>query len=185
MQQTPPPGVLSYNQGGTNHTFAASEEICSECHESITAEEVESVVESEMELLEKTLYAAIKAQIEAQLDAGAKVALGGDVITPSHKITVSGWGSSRGRQAVTVTADDGVDPVVSYSGRINGIEFDGVDFSGTSEQAQVIVKSGWNYMMALNDKSHGIHNAEFVNRMLGAAQSRMNLTDFTAITKLP
>ena len=30
---TPPPDVLSYNQGGTNHTFRASKEICATCHE--------------------------------------------------------------------------------------------------------------------------------------------------------
>jgi hypothetical protein len=32
MKKTPPPDVLSYNQGGSNHTFFASEEVCIECH---------------------------------------------------------------------------------------------------------------------------------------------------------
>ena len=33
MEQTPPPDLLSYNQGGLNHTFYAVIDICGRCHE--------------------------------------------------------------------------------------------------------------------------------------------------------
>ena len=45
MQATPPPDIISYNRSGTNHTFYASKDICSDCHAVMTAADVQGPIE--------------------------------------------------------------------------------------------------------------------------------------------
>ncbi len=76
MEKTPPPDLLSYNQGGTNHTFFASEEICSQCHgEGLTAEGVQTAVQAtldELEALQEEALLALIAEVTANHPPGVR-----------------------------------------------------------------------------------------------------------------
>ena len=62
MEKTLPPDILSYNRGGTNHTFAADPNICSQCHgdNSVTADNIDTIITGYMDDLTAALGAAWK-----------------------------------------------------------------------------------------------------------------------------
>ena len=92
MQKTDPPAVLSYNLSGTNHTFAPSRTICSQCHNGLDADGVQTAVETELAELKSAVEAAIVRLYSASL---------GGATTVSY---------SAGRSP-TVTYDDGTTEV--------------------------------------------------------------------------
>ena len=58
MVETPPPDDLSYNQGGTNHTFFASRNICSDCHSPyLVADDIQNGVQHLLDQLEDVIAA--------------------------------------------------------------------------------------------------------------------------------
>jgi hypothetical protein len=63
MEATDPPPDLSYNEGGTNHTFFASDEICSECH-GFDAGSVQGPVEISLGILQGDIEEALLALIK-------------------------------------------------------------------------------------------------------------------------
>jgi len=117
MEETDPPDDLAYNQGGTNHTFYASPEICSECHASINAEDVQGPVETLLEELQGDIEGAWLALI-TELTNGSKkkdgkiVNLNDEAIISSRNIgdiQEIVFGETRGRQALTVVFTDGTE----------------------------------------------------------------------------
>lgn len=61
MEATAPPDLLSYQQGGTNHTFFASPDICAKCHgESFTADGVQDGFEAAAAELKELLETALR-----------------------------------------------------------------------------------------------------------------------------
>ena len=64
MVTTDPPAELSNNLAGTNHTFTASKEICSQCHITLTADTVQSTVHASLTQLSGLILSALKADIE-------------------------------------------------------------------------------------------------------------------------
>ena len=74
MVQTPPPPVLSYNLGGTNHTFFASPEICSDCH-SFGIDVVQGPIAANLATLQGGIEDAIVA-LMAQLIEGSGTGAG-------------------------------------------------------------------------------------------------------------
>jgi hypothetical protein len=132
MEQTPPPPQLSYNQGGTNHTFYASEDICSKCH-SFTAEEVLGSVETNLEALETLIEESwynvmVNVTAEPQKVKGQKtpperfVNLDGEAIISSLNIGDVDkiiFGETSGRQALTVIFIDGTEVGPIRLGDIN------------------------------------------------------------------
>ena len=69
--------IISYQQGGTNHTFYASKDICSKCHATITADDVQGPVEAKLLTLTGALDQALSDLLRAQLTLGNKIDLGG------------------------------------------------------------------------------------------------------------
>ncbi|MHC4422674.1 MAG: hypothetical protein ACYS1E_19075, partial [Planctomycetota bacterium] len=105
MEQTPPPDDLSYNGGGTNHTFYARTDICGNCHgPSINAEVIQAtthiLLEDLADLVEQGLYDLIAEQI----GLGYVIDLNGETqITDPADILEIVFGEYRGRQSMTIT----------------------------------------------------------------------------------
>jgi hypothetical protein len=189
MRQTPPPDLLSYNLGGTNHTFLASRDICSECHASITAEEVQSATRTQMSFLAASLEGKLAEMITAYVGAGDNVTLT-DMTDPADEdidlpdrtltgadtVTVANYADSHGRQAVDVTVDDGVNPPVTGHLQLRRILVNTDNNivthlgNGNSGPGETLAKAGWNYLMAVNEHSFGIHNPTFSLQILSGAQ---------------
>ena len=170
MEKTPPPPVLSYNLGGTNHTFFASTEICSECH-TFSADDVQGQVAPKFAALKDGIEAAILAIMAQQIDAGNSIDLNGDAtITDVADIEEIEFGETRGRQAITVTFTDDttVGPVglnsvdvINGDGDVLGELYDFAD--------EKLPKAGWNWNLINNDGTLGVHNFFFVRDVLDAS----------------
>jgi len=114
MVKTPPPDLLAYNQGGTNHTFFASTEICVQCHPTLPGEDpivdlVQEEVGDKLIELEGLIEAAILQVITEQVAAGNSIDLNGTTIDATNVANIAeiAFEESRGRQAITVTFTDG------------------------------------------------------------------------------
>jgi hypothetical protein len=174
MVQTPPPDVLSYNQGGTNHTFFASATICSNCHGEIEAEGLQTAFDANASVLKEMIEDALLTLIEDQITAGNTIMVPGDTadveIADAATIESIDFGEARGRQAMTITLTDGT---VLGPSRMNDITVwdatpaeigDLYDFAD-----ERLIKAGWNYNLANNDGSRGVHNPPFVFGFIDAS----------------
>ena len=169
MQKTDPPDILSYNLGGTNHTFFASPDICSECH-TFTIEVVQDQIAPRLTTLQDGIEAAILAIMEQQIAAGNTIDLNGTTVADAADIAEIVFGETRGRQAITVTFTDattvgpvGVNSVdvVDSMGDVLGSLYDFTDDN--------LPKAGWNYSLINTDKSLGVHNFLFTRDVLDAS----------------
>lgn len=173
MESTPPPADLSYQLGGTNHTFFASNTICSKCHSNISTADVQHVVEGKIETLKAEIERAIKETLQAQLQAGKTIKLGtaatAPTLTLASDVVSVAFSDASGRQAIAVTRADGTTvPAVG----LNSVKV--VSPSGTSAEFYAvadpnIAKAGWNLLTVETDGSKGVHNPGFVNSALDVA----------------
>jgi hypothetical protein len=169
MVQTPPPDLLSYNQGGANHTFFASEDICAECHdEQIDAESLERAFEVGVEELQGLIEEALSNLISDLTAAGNTIDLDGErTITAVAEIADIEFGESHGRQAITVTFTDGAVVGPLRMSDINVVDGEGVVLGELYDFAdERLIKSGWNWNLVNNDGSKGFHNVPFVDTIL-------------------
>ncbi len=172
MEQTPPPDLLAYNLGGTNHTFFARADICATCHgDSITADMTQGSFGTKSEELKGLIEGALLNLIAEQIDSGSTVDLNGEaVIASTDEIAFLDFGEYHGRQAVTVNFADGtvVGPVAVNS--VNVLDGDGAELGELYDFASdEMIKAGWNYNLGQNDRSMGVHNPSFVTAFLDAA----------------
>jgi len=172
MVATPPPDILSYNQGGTNHTFFAASTVCASCHSEIeNSENLASAFEATSSVLKETIEAALLDLIGTVIDDGNTIDLNGEaVIVSSASIGNIEFGEFRGRQSITVTfnSGDAFGPirlndvaVIDDSDMVIGELYDFADAR--------LIKAGWNWNLAHNDGSEGAHNPTFVFSFLDAA----------------
>ncbi len=77
MELTPPPAELSYNLSGTNHTFEASLDVCSECHGAFDGGTLKEQFEMSMEELEAAILARLYQEIGVLLGSGYTVQING------------------------------------------------------------------------------------------------------------
>ncbi len=169
MELTPPPDVLSYNQGGTNHTFAASDEICANCHgAAFDPEGVRSAFEANLDALQALVEDAIFDLIADLIAAGNTIDLNGmGTITDAADIVDIEFGEARGRQAITVTLVGVPDPIGPL--RMTDVDVLGPDAGELYDTADDrLPKAGWNYNLVHNDGSHGFHNPDFALQVLDA-----------------
>jgi hypothetical protein len=182
MKSTPPPPVLSYNQGGSNHTFFAEKELCGECHsENLQAGDVQDGIHYLLEVVEEMLEAEYAAIMEQQIDSGNRIDLNGTVfIEDAADIGEIQLTESRGRQALAVTVS-GMPVSARGLHQINVQEWNGaawVDIAPIRDFAdEDLLKSGWNYFLVHNDGSVGLHNPFFANDILVAARDAIIALD--------
>jgi hypothetical protein len=183
MVKTPPPDLLAYNLGGTNHTFFASEDICADCHDGlINIDTVQSQIGPKLDTLEASIVAAIQAIMEQQIALGNSIDLNGAATIKSDcagaadcytvaEIAEMEFGETHGRQAIAITFTDAtalelervtdVD-VVDAGGNVLGQLY---DFRADDN----LPKAGWNYNLVHNDESLGVHNFFFAANILDLA----------------
>ena len=181
MEQTSPPELLSYQLGGTNHTFFARGNICVECHASTIedATATQTAFQSNVDELQSLVEAALLDLISDQIAAGRTIDLNGEAtITDAADVADIAFGEARGRQAITVTFTSGatIGPVA-----LNAVDVldGGVSVGAIYDVAdERLVKAGWNLNLAINDGSRGVHYPSFVRAFVNAASDA--LRDLTA-----
>jgi hypothetical protein len=169
MEKTPPPDLLAYDLGGSNHTFFASGTICADCHFDGLLDIVQGAITPLLDTLKGDIEAALLALITQQTTAGNTIDLDGDAtITDAADIAqIEFTESSRGRQAIAVTFTDTttVGPV-----RLNSVDVldpSGAVLGGLYDFAdERLPKAGWNYHLVVTDKSLGVHNFLFARDVL-------------------
>ena len=171
MEQTPPPDLLAYNLGGTNHTFFARNTICSNCHDEVVAESVQSAYQASADQLLVLVEDAFLTLISAQIAAGNTIDFGGEVsIATAGTIEGIAFGEHHGRQALTLSLSNGttVGPI-----RLNDVDVLDATAASLGELYDFaddrLIKAGWNWNLANNDGSRGVHNPSFVFSFLDAA----------------
>jgi hypothetical protein len=167
MAKTPPPAALSNAGGGTNHTFYASKEICSTCHATITADDVQGPVEAKLETLTQAINKALFDLVKAQLALGNKIDVGGlKTLASAGDFTKVEFAESHGSQGMTVTLSDAttVGPVAMTAVKV--VPPTGSPVLLYTVADPTIPKAAWNMLMIESDKSEGVHNPGLVNRVL-------------------
>jgi hypothetical protein len=171
MALTPPPEALSHNLGGTNHTFYASREICSECHTTVDIDVIQASTQTLLDSLQGLIEAALLDLIAEQTAMGNTIDLNGVVqITDAAEVLEIVFGEYRGRQSMTVTFTDTstfgpyrmtdvdvLDPSMVVLGQLYDFAFPN------------LIKSGWNWNLIHNDGSLGVHNVTYSNEVLSAS----------------
>jgi len=187
MEKTLPPEIFSYNRGGTNHTFAADPNICSQCHgdNSVSADNIDTIVSSYMD----DLTAALGDAWMRLMAANYPVTIGGACGTAdvnnkgkngvNNPITNVEWvyAGFRGiRLNVTVGGNtcSNLDPASILVGKT----FNNTDKNTTLKDLSlqpgndVLWKAMWNYGLIYEDETinagdppphtaRGVHNPDF------------------------
>ena len=176
MTETLPPDDLAYNQGGTNHTFYASIDICANCHEEVDGESLQVGVQETLDTLQDAIEDALLALIDTQTSAGNTIDLNGVAqITDAADVQEIIFGEFRGRQAMTVTFTD--DTTVGPF-RMNDVDvLDGAmqvigilyDFASPAQ-----IKAGWNWALVHNDGSLGVHNPTYAYWVMNTSIMALN-----------
>lgn len=175
MQATPPPDLLSYNEGGANHTFFASPDICSDCHgASFTADGVQDAYAASEAELHSLLVQAILSEMQDLIDAGNTLDLGGArTITNTNQISSIDFTETHGQQAFTFHMADGttielvaVEDILVMQGGVEQGHF--YEFADDR-----IAKAGWNFILAHADGSKGVHYPSFVFEFMDAASDAL------------
>ena len=177
-----PPESLSHNGGGTNHTFAASTEICGYCHGAFDGDGLQRSIDRQLEALERSLGEAATLVLQA---AGTVQVRAFD---PTRDVY-----SSRATNDLDLVLDIEANPVTSvrvtegrgqlalYLELADAIEIEWADDSRTRthdfavqlrafadeagepvfEPGDVLALAAWNYLLLRADDSHGVHNPGF------------------------
>ncbi len=196
MEKTPPPDLLSYNQGGSNHTFFASPSMCSDCHTSIDGESLQAATESELEsLIDETETAmtdfmnavlATNALTLTEAEDGTGTTVTDVAIPAATNVSVGHFGESHGRQAMDLTVDPGGLGETTYHVQLRRVQLGSPatanNLFAAYDEGIVILKAGWNILLIENDGSLGVHNPSFSNGVLGAARNVLISTDFSTPT---
>jgi len=186
LDLTDPPDELSYNHGGTNHTFEASPTICTECHGAFTAENVKEMVVRTSEKLHEAILEAIYLEIERQIGDGNWVDVKGTVSGATTTLTITDiaqvgtidFTESHGRQAMNIvvggTLVEGVTMNSNTSVYVAGNDpSTGIGLYETPG-GSVIARAGWNLFSAESDSSNGVHNPGFIGGGLEGALNALN-----------
>lgn len=176
MVATPPPDLLSYNQGGTNHTFFASADVCSKCHDELEAGALQTAFTANADELQALIEGAVLDLIDQVTADGNTVDLGGEaVITSIAEINGLEFGEARGRQAITVNLADGQSLGPFRMNDLTVLDATDTDIGQLYDFAdERLIKAGWNWNLAMNDGSKGVHNPPFVFAFLDASIDVLN-----------
>ncbi len=172
MEATPPPPDLSYNLGGTNHTFYARPEICSECHSVVTAPDVQDPVEAALHELQDMIEGAYLGFMAGVIDSGAALDLDGErTVMSMSEISAVEFTETHGRQALWFEFADGMEfeePIQVRS--IEVVPAEGDPYSFYDVVGGYLIKAGWNYLLFHADGSLGVHNPGWVTRTIATTQ---------------
>ncbi|HXG57577.1 MAG TPA: hypothetical protein VNL91_00960, partial [Thermoanaerobaculia bacterium] len=182
MQKTEAPSALYTTDVGTNHTFFANPEICSDCHSTITLESVQGPVEAKMESLRHEIELAIRNLMQAQIRLGNAIDVGGTKIRNASDIAGIEFIETHGRQGVTVLLANGSKIADVSLQQVKVVPPAGAAVELYSVADPALAKAGWNYFMVHSDKSKGVHNPLFVTSALDVALYAVKRVNATIAT---
>ncbi len=184
MEETTPPASLSYEGGGTNHTFYAGKEVCAKCHTGIDIYNLQTGFEGMIEDLGTAVAAKFKSVMAAQIAAGNTIDLGGTPLTDASTIQKVELAESHGRQAINVILKNGthIDAVTISSVMVNRPSpmepVNLYDVSGAG-----LPKAYWNYELLENDGSKGAHNPTWILNVLNQSLDAVGSTSSRRLSK--
>ncbi len=151
MEKSPPPYLWTENDHGTNHTFKADIGICNNCHG------VDSGLGPKLQMDTQTqldqVLAAINGAIISQATGTYKGNIASATYNPGYMVTVN------------LTYLDSTPAA-------NGVSLVKVVPLNT-DAGQALAKGVWNYNLINNDSSKGVHNPNFVRKVLGNTYDKM------------
>lgn len=176
MSETPPPPDLAYNGGGTNHTFYASDQICSECHDGLDGPTIQAGVQSAMDILQLSIENALFDLMGEITAAGNTIDLDEEIqLTSVDDVADIEFTEYRGRQAVILTFTDDTEFGPYRMPDIVVLDGDLIEIGQLYDFAdESLPKSGWNWALVHNDGSQGVHNPTFAYTTLSAAIFSLN-----------
>lgn len=151
MEKTPPMTQWTENAHGTNHTFKADINICSECHTGL-----DTSLAPKLQMDTQALLGQVMTAINGAIVSQATGTYKGNIASASYN---AGYMVTANLTFVVGTPETGVSlanvvPVNTSAG-------------------QVLAKAVWNYNLIANDKSSGIHNPQFIRNVLGNTYSEL------------
>jgi hypothetical protein len=190
MEKTLPPDILSYNHGGTNHTFAADPNVCSQCHGSDpNADNIDAIITQDMADLKAELGAAYKRMMVAHYPVNVGSTCGaadGTTVTVTDvvwneratrlNITLSNANSCTNRDPASITVGGGPQTLYDVS---------------LAENDGAVLKAAWNWSMMNEDETingcvdendttctpphtrRGVHNVDFSTKALTRATAEV------------
>jgi hypothetical protein len=176
METTPPPDILSYNQGGTNHTFFADRNICSDCHSPhLTPDDVQAAIQHSLDIVEGLIEDGYYDLIDDLTSSGSSIDFNGDAeISDASVISEIQFTGYHGAQALTVIFND---ESVAGPNKIEDIVVldaaRGTTLTLADYADDALMKSGWNWTLVSNDGSLGVHNPFFAHGALIAARDSL------------
>lgn len=171
MNKTQPPDLLSYNQQGTNHTFAADPGICIECHgEGVTADSVQNIVNSDLDVLKADISHTYMDLMNSHYPVNVPGCGVADATNPvTDVVWVPGFhdhvdvtlqdNSTCGPGPEEITVDSGAQTLQELSVSYN----DGV-----------VLKAIWNWMLVYEDEGRGVHNPDFTIKILNRSTAALS-----------
>ncbi|MGM0576123.1 MAG: carboxypeptidase regulatory-like domain-containing protein, partial [Myxococcota bacterium] len=190
MVQMDPPAELSYNLGGTNHTFKADTSVCGKCHTEFDGGTMQASFEAGLMDLEHKIGAAVAERLNGMSTfyvSGFDPATGFDtdgvvaVDLTSASVVDAHAASHHGSQALLVTFDTDVTvdlidddeqvvptAVGSIEAVLTGYYADAAGTTAVFPQSGDMWKAVWNLLVLTNDGSHGVHNPGFSMDVLNA-----------------
>jgi hypothetical protein len=180
MDKTQPPDILSYNQAGTNHTFAADPNICAECHgpSDPSAAQIDAITTGYMNDLADEMGAAYQRMMEAHypIDVGGDC---GPADGTAVTVTDVTWGGRVTRFDVTLSNGNSCTRVNPANVEVDGGAQTLYDVS-LAENDGATLKAAWNWSMLNEDETinegdppphtaRGVHNPSFgIEALTGA-----------------
>jgi hypothetical protein len=187
LRQSPPPADLSYQQSGTNHTFAADPTICSNCHGAFDGGTLQAVMQDNLTTLGAAIAAGAKAKLNAvgiihvrayepitklyssTADTNSNVTID---LTANPVTTVTLSGSNllvTLTSPVSITWTDATTTSVSQIRLgLAALKNDAAGAVGTNvfPTSGNLWKAIWNLTLLTNDASKGVHNPSFYNDVI-------------------
>jgi len=173
MEATPPPPDLSYNGGGTNHTFYARADICGECHGFESGETLQEEFEKSMDELQDLIEEGLYNLVSDQIAAGNTVDVNGSMIDDIANVSGVEFGETRGRQAMNVIFRNGESSGLTRMTDVDVLPPAGEPFAIYDAAHPVLIKSGWNWNLFHNDGSHGVHNPSFASTTVEVSKTEI------------
>jgi len=191
MEATPPPAEFSYNQSGTNHSFAASVEICAECHsETFKGEALQIGVEDKVHALGEAMGDYLLARMGNNVtvkDYTVHTYSGKSYDVKSLPVVLSKSNiksveptEPHGQQGYILKLATAVNITYTPSGEASHsmslteleVQLGDITTDGSTpviDRTDTLVKVGWNYFLVHGDGSEGVHNPPYVNNVLDAS----------------
>lgn len=171
MERTPPPPDLSYNQSGTNHTFFARPDICTDCHTGLEVTNLQHAFEAIIHDLGEDIIAKILDVMSDSLDAGNTIDLGGlKTITDMSQIVSLTLSEASGQSAATIRLGNSSLITVQMRNIKVVPPPPGTPTAFLTVAGEGLAKAIWNHGLIEADGSKGVHNPSWVLQVLNASR---------------